>query len=71
MISVLLLNVGAAIVLVGLWTGAVVHVYRSLAADERRPTATPRAAWPRAPKSTAATTSHGQLAYGTRHVPEV
>lgn len=36
MTSALLLNAGGATVLVGCWVLAVVHVYRSLAADERR-----------------------------------
>ncbi len=40
MTSALLLNIGGAIVFVGIWTAAVVHVYHSLAADERRASGT-------------------------------
>lgn len=36
MSSALLLNAVGAIVLVGIWIAAVVHVYVSLAADEKR-----------------------------------
>lgn len=48
--SMLLLNIGGATVLVGIWIVAVVHTYRSLAADEKRSTA-PRERLAAAPKA--------------------
>ena len=53
--SALLLNAVGAIVLVGIWITAVVHVYRSLAHDEKR-----SAAGGRRPRTSPASAPAGQ-----------